>query len=77
MQQPGECEKPFGKRCVTHDSSDGKDGKPSGDLDVQTNPTCSSAEYVGGLSCCQHGRIMLDADQTKHDDGPMLKYHMK
>ena len=77
MQNPGECAKPFGKRCVGHDSTLGADGKASGDLVAQANPTCSSENYIGGLSCCQHGRIMLDADQTKNDDGPLLKYHMK
>jgi len=77
MQSPGECAKPFGKRCVGHDSTLGADGKASGDLAAQANPTCSSENYIGGLSCCQHGRIMLDADQTKNDDGPLLKYHMK
>ena len=77
MQAPGSCSAPFNKRCVTHDATLGADGKPSGDLDAQDNPTCDSEQYVGGLSCCQHGRIMLDADQDKHDDGPLLKYHMK
>lgn len=71
------CDKPFKKDCVSHDSTLGKDGKQSGDLLAQNNPTCNGFGYQGGLSCCSHGRIMLDADQTKHDDGPLLKYHMK
>lgn len=27
------------------------------------NPTCSLDTYQGGLSCCSHGTILLDADQ--------------
>ena len=39
------------------------------------NPTCASSTYAGGLQCCGHKRILLDADQ---DPGPdLLRYHMK
>ena len=47
----------------------------SGDLLAQRNPTCNSAQYVGGLSCCKHGRIMTDTDQPISD--VLLRYHMK
>ena len=61
------------KRCTK-----GWDGNPShegGELITQSNPTCWSATYAGGLSCCGHKRILLDADQ---DPGPtLLRYHMK
>jgi hypothetical protein len=63
----------FTKRCTK-----GWDGNPShegGELITQSNPTCWSATYAGGLSCCGHKRILLDADQ---DPGPtLLRYHMK
>jgi len=36
---------------------------PTGDLLQQKNPTCSLATYSGGLCCCRHGMILLDADQ--------------
>jgi len=48
---------------------------PAGDLLAQRNPTCSSASYVGGLNCCGHGRILLDADQEIRPE--LLRYHMK
>jgi len=69
--------KAFTKNCAATDPTLGKDGRPSGSLLEQRNPTCNSGQYVGGLTCCQHKRIMLDADQTKNDAGPVLRYHMK
>lgn len=42
----------------------------------QNNPTCNSKQYVGGLSCCHHMRVMLDEDQSP-GTGPLLQYHMK
>lgn len=49
--------------------------EPDADLSAQQNPTCNSASYVGGLSCCGHERIMLDVDQ---DPGTtLLRYHVK
>lgn len=50
-------------------------GAEAGDLFSQNNPTCNSAHYVGGLSCCHHKRIMLDADQEIRPE--LLRYHMK
>lgn len=49
--------------------------QPGGLLE-QNNPTCNSRQYVGGLSCCHHGRIMLDEDQAP-GTGDLLRYHMK
>jgi hypothetical protein len=57
----------FVKRCVA---------PPAGSLLEQHNPTCNSRQYVGGLSCCHHGRIMLDEDQNP-GSGALLRYHMK
>ena len=37
-------------------------------VQAQKNPTCNSEHYSGGLSCCGHKRIMLDADQPVPDD---------
>lgn len=48
---------------------------PIGDLATQQNPTCNSRQYSGGLSCCHHKRIMLDADQEIRPE--LLRYHMK
>ena len=64
----------FTKNCV---HSDGKG--MGGDLFDQHNPTCNSAQYSGGLSCCHHERIMLDADQIdKYSTSrAKLRYHMK
>ena len=55
------------------------DGTPTGAggvlLEPQHNPTCNGFQYAGGLTCCGHKRVMLDADQ---DPGPtLLRYHMK
>ncbi|KAH8059920.1 hypothetical protein JL722_4869 [Aureococcus anophagefferens] len=41
-------------------------GEPSasgGELLAMGNPTCASSTYAGGLQCCGHKRILLDADQ--------------
>jgi len=48
---------------------------PYGDLLTQSNPTCNSRQYGGGLKCCGHKRIMLDADQEIRPE--LLRYHMK
>lgn len=56
----------FEKDCVAF---------PAGDLKAQRNPTCNSRQYAGGLSCCHHKRIMLDADQEIRPE--LLRYHMK
>jgi hypothetical protein len=42
---------------------------------AQANPTCNSGTYSGGLSCCAHGRIMLDTAQERRPE--LLRYHMK
>jgi len=43
------------------------DGTPTGAggvlLEPQHNPTCNGFQYAGGLTCCGHKRVMLDADQ--------------
>lgn len=49
---------------------------PAGSLLSQHNPTCNSRQYAGGLRCCGHKRIMLDADQVSPPDS-LLRYHMK
>ena len=41
---------------------------PLADLLAQRNPTCNSRQYAGGLRCCGHKRIMLDADQPVRPD---------
>jgi len=38
--------------------------EPLSDLLADNNPTCQVSSYVGGLSCCFNGGILLDADQT-------------
>lgn len=48
---------------------------PAGELLSQKNPTCNSRQYAGGLKCCAHQRIMLDADQPVRPE--LLRYHMK
>eukprot|EP00729_Bicosta_minor_P018171 gene18171-28112_t len=55
----------FVKNCVSRSSTLGKKGEASGDLLADHNPTCSSGQYVGGLSCCSHKRIILDDPETK------------
>uniref|UniRef100_A0A7S4F885 Uncharacterized protein n=1 Tax=Chrysotila carterae TaxID=13221 RepID=A0A7S4F885_CHRCT len=53
----------------------GDEMSDGGDLLAQRNPTCNSRQYSGGLGCCGHKRVLLDADQ---DPGPsLLRYHMK
>ena len=48
---------------------------PAGELLTQHNPTCNSIQYSGGLRCCKHKRIMLDANQPIRPE--LLRYHMK
>jgi len=63
----------FTKRCTA--AWNGQPRSEGGDLLTMRNPTCWSATYAGGLSCCGHRRVLLDADQ---DPGPsLLRYHMK
>lgn len=64
----------FTKGCVAHSPTLGNKGEQSGDLLSMHNPTCNSGSYVGGLSCCSHGRIMLDDDQFVPTE--QLRYHM-
>ena len=65
----------FTKSCVGRSPTLGNKGEASGDLLADRNPTCDSGQYVGGLSCCSHKRIMLDVDQVVPDE--LLRYHMK
>ena len=65
--------KAFTKACTA--PWDGEPTKQGGDLLAQQNPTCNSRQYSGGLSCCGHRRILLDADQDPGDE--LLRYHMK
>uniref|UniRef100_A0A7S4V172 Uncharacterized protein n=1 Tax=Alexandrium monilatum TaxID=311494 RepID=A0A7S4V172_9DINO len=72
--------KTSGSLCDTHGQNCGQFTKncvaePAGDLLQQANPTCNSETYVGGLNCCGHKRIMLDADQEIRPE--LLRYHMK
>ena len=46
----------FSKNCL---------GEPRGDLLQQHNPTCFIETYQGGLSCCHHKNVLLDADQIQ------------
>merc|ERR1719369_264581 len=57
---------PFHKDCLP---------EPKGDLVQQKNPTCWVETYQGGLSCCHHGNILLDKDQTPPEE--LLTYHIK
>ena len=66
----------FKKHCTARSPQEGRAGTPSsGDLLFQRNPTCNSGQYSGGLTCCKHKRIMLDADQEVRPE--LLRYHMK
>jgi hypothetical protein len=67
--------KSFTKNCAAHSPTLGAKGETSGDLLAQRNPTCNSRQYSGGLTCCGHKRILLDADQVVPD--ALLRYHMK
>lgn len=37
--------------------------RPLSDLAAQKNPTCEVSTYAGGMACCTHGTVLLDADQ--------------
>ena len=41
----------------------------------QKNPTCWVDTYQGGLSCCHHENVLLDADQEPPEE--LLTYHLK
>jgi len=70
-----------GKLCGTNNTGCGAFTKSclvksqGGVLGDQRNPTCNSLTYAGGLRCCGHKRIMLDADQEVRPE--LLQYHMK
>ena len=49
--------------------------EPFGDLVRQNNPTCLVQSYQGGLACCHHQNVLLDADQVQPQD--VFTYHMK
>ena len=38
--------------------------QPLSDLRAFGNPTCSVDTYAGGLRCCHHLNVLLDADQV-------------
>merc|ERR1712176_416160 len=65
----------FVKGCVGPNDALNYTGASAGDLLRQRNPTCNSMQYSGGLKCCKHKRIMLDADQEVRPE--LLRYHMK
>ncbi len=52
--------------------------EPLSDLLKTNNPTCQVSSYVGGLACCRHGTILLDAAQEstrpKHVDSVFFKF---
>lgn len=56
----------FGKNCR---------GEPYGDLLEQHNPTCFIESYQGGLACCHHKNVLLDADQVQPSDE--MTYRLK
>jgi hypothetical protein len=56
----------FSKNCVK---------PPNGDLYSQRNPTCFIELYEGGLHCCRHKTVLLDADQVQPE--PVDEYHLK
>ena len=68
----------YGNNCI-HFVKDCKSEAEGGDLLFQDNPTCNSVQYSGGLKCCKHDRVMLDADQEAKcsNCGDLLRYHMK
>jgi len=49
--------------------------EPYGDLLRQHNPTCFIESYQGGLSCCHHKNVLLDADQQQPQDE--MTYRLK
>ena len=49
--------------------------EPFGDLVRHKNPTCLVQSYQGGLSCCHHQNVLLDADQAQPRD--VFSYNLK
>ena len=49
--------------------------EPYGDLIRQHNPSCFIETYQGGLSCCHHKWVLLDADQEQPVEE--MTYHLK
>ena len=74
-----------GTTCICNDGKGGSinglgfskncRGEPFGDLIRQHNPTCFIETYQGGLSCCHHKNILLDADQEQPSDE--MTYQLK
>lgn len=50
---------------------------PTSDLLDQHNPTCDIRTYRGGLSCCRHGRSLLDKNQEIPWSDTLLEYRLK
>ncbi len=49
--------------------------EPYGDLIQDHNPSCFIETYQGGLSCCHHKNVLLDADQVQPDH--QMTYQLK
>jgi hypothetical protein len=74
-----------GRTCVCDDGHGGSINglnfvknclpEPYGDLLLQRNPTCFIGSYQGGLSCCHHKNVLLDADQVQPTDE--MTYQLK
>lgn len=74
-----------GYTCICNDGKIGKINgirfqkncmpEPHGDLIRQHNPSCFIETYQGGLSCCHHNWVLLDANQTQPEHE--MTYYLK
>jgi hypothetical protein len=74
-----------GYTCICNDGKIGKINgirfqkncmpEPRGDLIRQHNPSCFIETYQGGLSCCHHNWVLLDANQTQPEHE--MTYYLK
>eukprot|EP01063_Lacrimia_lanifica_P013698 TRINITY_DN20314_c0_g1_i1.p1 TRINITY_DN20314_c0_g1~~TRINITY_DN20314_c0_g1_i1.p1 ORF type:complete len:742 (+),score=233.77 TRINITY_DN20314_c0_g1_i1:50-2227(+) len=60
---------PYNAGCVA---------EPVSDLLARGNPTCQVSTYIGGLACCTHGTVLLDADQPRpaHKDSVYYRWRV-
>jgi len=68
---------PFGQGKGSIDGVDYSPGcydAPYSDLLRQRNPSCDVRTYVGGMQCCRHGNILLDADQEVPPEEDVVYY---
>ena len=78
--QPGTEDAPFGQGVGTIDGvpySPACHAPPLTSVLADRNPSCDVRTYVGGIQCCGHETILLDADQAVPPDVDEVRYRWR